>query len=223
MAWQAARDAVGDSRWPGSELDQLGTERAGLRVRCGRVHQRQQRPASWSGRRRGLVERRRQRGMAGGVRCPGNLRALPLRFPGLVWAGERQPVLDARRLPQPADPSIPGFGPQQARAGSVYRIRSAGQPATVGIAEVWHQPVPGDQHDVEHHGGEQHGLGRAKGRVLHRHAACLRLRRTASPGQSPGTIDPCGAYVPTSRFAGLETLKEHPKKATNRALVSAAR
>jgi hypothetical protein len=34
------------------------------------------------------------------------------------------------------------------------------------------------------------------------------------PGQSPGAIDPCGAYVPTSRFAGLETLKEHPKKAT---------
>ena len=34
------------------------------------------------------------------------------------------------------------------------------------------------------------------------------------PSQAPSLIDPDGAFVPTTRFAGLETLKEHPTKAT---------
>ena len=34
------------------------------------------------------------------------------------------------------------------------------------------------------------------------------------PSQAPTSIDPDGAFVPTTRFAGLETLKEHPTKAT---------
>lgn len=33
------------------------------------------------------------------------------------------------------------------------------------------------------------------------------------PGQRPDEINSRGAFVPTNRFAGLETLKEHPKKA----------
>lgn len=34
------------------------------------------------------------------------------------------------------------------------------------------------------------------------------------PGQDASEIDPCGAFVPTDRFAGLETLKAHPTKPT---------
>jgi hypothetical protein len=33
------------------------------------------------------------------------------------------------------------------------------------------------------------------------------------PAQARTDIDPCGAFVPTIRFAGLETLKKHPAKA----------
>jgi hypothetical protein len=34
------------------------------------------------------------------------------------------------------------------------------------------------------------------------------------PGQHADELDPRGAFVPTNRYAGLETLKDHPKKAS---------
>jgi hypothetical protein len=42
---------------------------------------------------------------------------------------------------------------------------------------------------------------------LHCGSAALR-----HPTQAPGATDPAGAFVPTTRFAGLETLKDHPSK-----------
>ena len=43
------------------------------------------------------------------------------------------------------------------------------------------------------------------------------------PKQDPADIDPDGAFVPTNRFAGLETLKDRPTKATDPVPVSAVR
>ena len=47
------------------------------------------------------------------------------------------------------------------------------------------QPVPGHQHDLEHHRRHQHRLGRAPGGIVHRDAARLRLGCAASSLAGP--------------------------------------
>ena len=62
------------------------------------------------------------------------------------------------------------------------------------------QPVPGDQHHVEHHRGQQHGLGRAPGGIVHRDAARVRLGCAASShaGRRPTSTLTAPSFPPTA-------------------------
>ena len=70
----------------------------------------------------------------------------------IARGGQRQPVLDARGLSQPAGARLPGNGARSgdAAAGSVHRLRRRRQPAA-GDPDADRAAVSGREHDAEHH------------------------------------------------------------------------
>ena len=129
---------------------------------------------------RGAAAHERQR--RGRVRADRDRRRAVL----VVWsAHQRQPLLAARGLSQSAGACVPGIGAARADAGSVHRLRPAGQSAH-GRPRQDREPaqaVPGDQRHPQRDRGRAQRLERAQGRKLHHHAQCLRRGLPAAAGR----------------------------------------
>ena len=155
--------------------------RAGGAPRRGQVHFRGDRTrsdvADAAPARRALVRERADPAAARAVRRPGRAAVRG----GAVDSGE--PLLDARRVSQPADPRLPRHGAAgRAPQRTVHDLRSGRQRAAGKAA-----PAPGraagarDQCDPQPHLGHAARLGGAQGGVVHLHAARRAVRRTSRP------------------------------------------